>query len=208
MTTLTEVLPHAGGFLLSEGPGDISREEITMESGAAYKAAMVLMESTATGTGTAAAGAGNTGDGTMSAVVVSAEAEVGVYVLQATAATKFDVEDPNGVKIGVATAGTEFSKGGLTFTITAGGTPFVANDKFTITVTISALTYEEFDGTGEALGLLYADVDATSADTNGTGIMRIAEVMDDAVTWKSGVTATQKALAKDQLAGRNIVFRS
>jgi hypothetical protein len=75
---------------------------------------------------------GNTGNGTMGAVTVTSAA-VGAYTVTFTSATAFNVTGPAG-SVGSGTTGTLFNTGGLSFTITAGATPFVAGDGFTITV--------------------------------------------------------------------------
>ncbi len=91
-------------------------------------------------TGTGAAVAGNTGNGTITASPsTGANAKVGVYritcIEPATDLGKFQVEDPDGIVLGVATVGSAFSTGShLTFTIADGATDFVSGDWFTITV--------------------------------------------------------------------------
>lgn len=142
MTTgivLTETR-HAGGFMVSEAPGRYSRDAVTIDQNQALIAGQIIGMSTA-GDGTfaaaaAAAVAGNTGNGTVSAPSVGAGAlapKVGAYRLVAIAATKFEVFDPLGEMVGEATTGTAFA-GPIGFTITAGGTPFVAGDAFTVAV--------------------------------------------------------------------------
>jgi hypothetical protein len=83
---------------------------------------------------TAAAKVGNTGNGTISAIEINSDVSKGVYVVRFTAATQFLVTDPSGVLIGSGVTGAEFDASGLVFTITAGGTAFVANDAFNLTV--------------------------------------------------------------------------
>lgn len=80
----------------------------------------------------------NTGNGTIGTLSVASPAKVGVHTVTFTAATAFTVKDPNGLVMGTGATGTAFSAGGVTFTITAGGTAFVAGDTFNITVTESA----------------------------------------------------------------------
>jgi hypothetical protein len=83
----------------------------------------------------------NTGNGTIGAITPGAGAsvppglapEIGVYTLVATSATTFTVTDPEGVVLGNATAGTPYVSNEINFTLTAGGTAFVAGDSFTIT---------------------------------------------------------------------------
>ena len=80
----------------------------------------------------ATAGAANTGNGTISTPTLSIAAARGVYAIIFTSATAFSVTDPNGNAVGTGTTGTAFNTGGLKFTITVGGTAFVASDSFSI----------------------------------------------------------------------------
>lgn len=84
-------------------------------------------------TGSTAPGVGNAGNGTIGAVALNAVA-AGTYTVTLTSATAFTVTASGGAVIGSGTVGDEFSAGGFTFTITAGATPFIADDTFTITV--------------------------------------------------------------------------
>jgi len=75
------------------------------------------------------------------APAVAAGAKAGVYTvlcITAGATGKWRIEDPDGVYVGVATTGTEFVGGGLTFTITDTGTDPAVGEAFTITVTYTA----------------------------------------------------------------------
>jgi len=56
------------------------------------------------------------------------------YVLIATNATTFTVTDPEGNALPNATVGTAYVNAEIDFTITAGGTAFVAGDSFTLSV--------------------------------------------------------------------------
>jgi hypothetical protein len=85
-----------------------------------------------------AATAGNAGNGTIGTLAVTSKAKLGAHSVIMTAATAFSVKDPDGLVMGTGAAGTAFSAGGVTFTITAGGTPMVAGDSFTVTVTKAA----------------------------------------------------------------------
>ena len=70
MATLTEQLPHAGGFLIEEGNGDISREEITVASGEGkLRTGTVLAKLSATGKHVAYDNAGTDGFETASAIL-------------------------------------------------------------------------------------------------------------------------------------------
>lgn len=84
-------------------------------------------------TASASATVGNAGDGTIGAVTVTGAA-IGAYTVELTSATAFTVTGPGAAIIGSGTVGEAFVGGGLSFTVTAGATPFIAGDDFTITV--------------------------------------------------------------------------
>jgi hypothetical protein len=75
-----------------------------------------------------------TGNGTIGTITPGASVQTGgSYALVATTATNFTVTDPEGVLLPPATVGTPYVNAELNFTITAGGTAFVAGDSFTVT---------------------------------------------------------------------------
>lgn len=214
MTTFTETLPHAGGFLISEANGDLSREVVTLDTGN-LTAGTVLGQIT-TGTATPAAVAGNTGSsGTIASAAVGATAKVGVYhvvcVEPGSNAGKFTVEDPDGITIGVATVAVEFVGGGLTFTITD-ATDFVSGDSFTITVAAGSGKYVQFNqdatnGSQHAAAILFREADATSADVSVTVIKRLATVTAAELVWPSDIDAGEKTAALAELAALDIIAR-
>jgi len=80
---------------------------------------------------------GNTGNGTCSAIVVSSNRVPGNYTFVATSATNFTAVDGTGATLPAMTVGTPYSAGGISFTITAGGTPYVSGDTLWIYVIAS-----------------------------------------------------------------------
>ncbi len=215
MTELVET-NHAGGFLVSEGNGSISREAITVLSGQNLQAGAVLGKVATASTGTPTADAGNTGDGTIGAVTVGAKGKVGTYkvtcIEPAVDGGTFTVEDPDGKEIGVAKVGSAFSKGGLGFTIADGAADFAAGDSFDIVVAEGSGKYKELDpaatdGSDVAAGILYDALDASSADAAGVGIVRNAEVNAAELVWKTGMTAGEIATATEGLAALEIIAR-
>lgn len=131
---------------------------------------------TATGTKPIAGGA-NTGNATIGAVTGGTKVKPGTYVILFTAATAFMVYDPEGNNVGPAGAtGTAFVSQELNFTITAGGTPMVAGDGFTVAVTGSGKYLKAIatatDGSAEPKCVLAQDTDATSADQTTGGYER------------------------------------
>lgn len=108
-----------------------------------------LFDSTVSGV----AGA-NTGNGVLSAMSSTDKAKAGAYKLTMSAATVFNVSDPDGVRLKDGATGVAYTAGGLTFTLTAGGTAFVVNDSFTITNAPNtvALPRSTFKDAGDAAG--------------------------------------------------------
>jgi hypothetical protein len=97
-----------------------------------------------------------TGTGTIAGSVTAA-AIVGTWslTLQTTSGTsKVTVIDPNGVRHADATVGTAYTSGGVTFTITAGGT-MTAGDSFAPVVTANTLAIPDayFTGAKDANGI-------------------------------------------------------
>lgn len=219
MATLTERNYRPDWLFYDEEETRYARENVTILAGSGATRpltdGMVLAKAEVSSTATAALVAGGTGNGTMGTVTVGAGTKVGVYRAIALAATKFDVFDPTGVNLGVATTGSAFTGGGLTFTITAGGTAFVAGDSFTITTTAATAKYVQIDfsgtlGTQNAAGVLIGDVTAADGtDAAGVALVRgPASIIASKLTWPSGATTNQKNAALAQLLALGIVQRS
>lgn len=211
MTAYTEAARNTD-VLLSEANGFLSRETITLLSGAGALAPGTVLGKITKGAATAALLAGATGNGTFSAVTVGNNSLVGVYRLIATAATKFNLEDPLGVLLGVVTLGTPSTLGGLTFTFTAGATAHVATDQATITVAAGSGKYLAFDadnldGTEVADAVLLYAADATSADVSAVVIIRAAELKSSKVVWASTNTAGNIISGTANLVAKQIIIR-
>lgn len=214
MTTYTEPYRDFGALLYDEQA--ISREAITIASGAGVLAAGTVIGKITTGTSASAtAFSGNTGTGTMGTITVSAGAKVGTYKLviiePASNAGTFQVEDPDGKIIGTGTVASAFSKGGLAFTL-ADATDFVAGDGFDIVVAAGSGQWTGYDdgnsnGSQVAAGVLMQAVDATSTTATATAIVRVAAVKKDALQWISGVDNTAKTKAYADLEAINIIAR-
>lgn len=163
-----------------------------------------------TGAATAAAKAGgNTGNGTISAVTKAADAVTGVYTVRMLTATTFRVEKPNGDVIGDGATGVAFADD-LGFTITAGGTPFVAGDGFDITVATGSKKLKPYapagvDGSAVAAEVAIGTCDATAADAKVVTVARKAIVVRNELVFAEGVTTDQKAAAVEQLEKAGII---
>lgn len=134
VTPLVETF-HDGGFIVSEANGHLSRDPITLTGAVIVPAGTVLGQVTTGATAAAAALGTNTGNGTFGAITpVAQPTMIGVYNILFTGATTFNVTAPDGA-VSPGTTGVAFSALGVGFTITAGGTAFVAGDTFTVTAT-------------------------------------------------------------------------
>ncbi|CAB3783264.1 hypothetical protein LMG28688_01612 [Paraburkholderia caffeinitolerans] len=208
---------HAGGFLVSEARGHRARDVGTI--GGATKVYPGTVLGLQTG-GVAAAWPGNaeqvnnnTGNGTiaMAGTPVVAGAQLGMYSAIASDATHFAVSDPYGNSLGTATAGSAFSNQ-IALTITAGATPFVAGDEFSIQVeaingVFVPLNPSASDGSQSAAGIAFGFTDATLNDVPGTVVTRECEVNGSELIWPSGATAAQIATATAQLTALGIITR-
>jgi len=96
----------------------------------------------------------NTGNGTIGAISAGAALKNGSYTVKFTAATAFNVFDPNGSAMAAGVTGTAYTDAQIGFTITAGGTAFVAGDSFTISQNTFALPSNwNFTGPADAYGI-------------------------------------------------------
>jgi hypothetical protein len=202
--------------LKSEKEGHFCRGVGVIKSGAGICDIGLVLGKLLIGAATSAAKTGgNTGTGTMGAVTVNQGAKRGVYQVRFTAATVFQVMDPDGNVIGGNGAtGTAFADD-LGFTITAGGTAFVAGDGFDITVAAGSEKLVAYDPTAKdgsqvADSVLLHKVDATSEDVAGAVILANgpAEISPAGLKWGANVTtqahkdAALAALAKKLILAR------
>lgn len=214
MAVLTEGL-HAGGFLVSEcDEGFISREAITVAEGNLVVG--TVLGKIETGTATATAAAGNTGNGAMGTIAEHKGIQAGDYVLTVKKAAAnggdFQVVNPQGHVVGIGSVGAVFIGGGLEFTLADGATDFVVGDSFVITVAEGSKDYvlhnpAAIDGSEKAAGILFDGVDASLAPQPGVAIVRMAEVNGDELTWKTGISAADKAAAIESLKTHSVIVR-
>lgn len=137
---------------------------------------------------------GNTGNGTMgtvTAVGTMPPAAPGKYTVNFTAATAFTVTDPNGRQLSTGVTGTAYSDI-VSFTITAGGTAFVAGDGFVITVAAGTGNYipavaTAVDGSAVPSAVLANQTDATGGAANA-GIYETGEFNVNYVTYDNSFT--------------------
>ncbi|WP_333837938.1 head decoration protein [Novosphingobium sp.] len=220
MTTLTEGI-YPTESLISEAPGEQSRESVTVKSGQNLKSCAILATIVSGAVASAAKSGGNTGNGTFTldgTTPLLLGAKLGIYTLRCIAAAAnngtFRLEDPDGVVLGdiVMAAGAGAVAEHIKGVLADGATDFVVGDGFDVTV--SAIVEKEVeynpagsDGSQIATGILYGAVNAASADARGVAYKRNCEHNADIVVWKSGITATQKAKGTADLKRRGIILR-
>ena len=160
---------HPGGFLVSQPNGHRHIDKGVITGGAKVLPGTVLGKKTVGTTAAAAALGTNTGNGTFGAITVGAGAIAGPYIVEFNDATHFIVSNPAGIQVGHGVTGAAYSAGGIGFTITAGGTAFVAGDSFSVTVAAGSgkwvpVTAAAADGSQIAAGICFGLSDATLND--------------------------------------------
>lgn len=168
-----------------------SLKNVTVASGQNLPRGRVVM---LTGQYASAAGVAgtNTGNGTMGTTSAKDNATIGTFTVIFTAATTFYVVNPNGVRLKDGVTGVAYDDQ-IGFIITAGATPFIAGDSFTVAVTLSgtpkvtsfvtggkpySVMYDAVDATGGAvIGKAYREAELKASECSfGTGTL--AEVRD------------------------------
>lgn len=218
MTVFTEGR-HAAEFVLSEGDKNFSRDNIRIAASQTIVPGAVLGKRAVVADIAAApsAAAGNTGNATiaMTAPELTSKAKDGRYKGIAITATTVRWEDPDGKDLGVSTHGAAFAKGGIKFTITAGGNANVAGDEFYVDVAADKSDFEygahnpdATDGLEVAAALaLYPATTGVGESAKISAITRMSEVNGNLLTWKTGIAAGAKADGIQALAGTGIIVR-
>jgi hypothetical protein len=164
---------------------------------------------------------GGTGNGVMSAITLGKAAQLGTYTAICRAAIAdsgdFEVLAPDGSSIGRFIMGTTsgqtatFTSDHVNFTISDGSGNYIVGNYFIIIVAGYAapegLLWDPtaVNGVQDAYGIVTHEAAASS---KVTVLTRLAEVKRAALTWKSTVTAAQKAEAYRHLAANQIIVRS
>ncbi|ABA78913.1 head decoration protein [Rhodobacter sphaeroides] len=217
MTVFTQGKRACEG-LMSEAPGQRSREGIVISAGAGIIAPMTVLGKKLHSSLAATASASPAGKGTLTlaAPPVGPGAKAGVYkvviVEPATNAGAFVVEDPSGVIVGNGTVGVAFT-GEIKFTLADGATDWAAGDFVTVTVPAGSGEYipsdvTATDGSQIAAAVNLYGCDATSAAQAVSAIVRDAEVNGNFLTYHaSRDQASEKAAAVADLAAAGIIVR-
>lgn len=103
-------------------------------SGAAFAVGDYFTVAVSLSTPSTGVAGSNTGNGTMGSVALQAGKLKEIWTVTATSATNWTVVGSVSGAKAAATTGSAYNNGIISFTITAGGTPFAAADTFTVTV--------------------------------------------------------------------------
>jgi len=208
---------HPGEFLLSEAPGSLSRETITVAASQTLVDGQVLGKITrGAATVTPTAASGNTGTGSIGTVTADAGAPAGDYqvviIEPGTNAGKFEVLKPDGTLDGTGTVAVAYN-GSINFTL-ADATDFVSGDFITVNVAFAAGSGqyvmhdpEGTDGRQNWAGFLIGSVTTGVGETaKAVAIVRSAEVISERLAWDDQDT-TEKAAALAQAAAQHVIAR-
>lgn len=180
----------------------VTEGQATITGGADLPRGTILGKVTVGAITSAAKSGGNTGNGTNTALSAGTKTKTGVYAVRFLTATTYTVTDPEGRALPNGVNGA-YSNPEINFTITAGGTPFVAGDGFDITVAAGSAYYKKsvktaVDGSQEPCAILADQALASGGDVNGgiylTGEFNQNKVAFD-VSW-SGVAELKDLLRK------------
>ena len=196
---------HGQEFLFGGELETISLDTVTLISGQNIVAGTVLGQIFTATIDRAAA----TGNGVISAVTAGANMQTGRYTATFLGATSAIMTDPTGRYLGTLTVGTEFVCDDLKVTVSDGATDFDSNDivYWDVTSKYSLHNNAGTDGSQFAAAIAFNDCDATSADSNCLVVNRYQQVVKDKLTWKTGITAANKAAAIANLAKKLIIMR-
>jgi hypothetical protein len=216
---------HTGGFIVSQANGNMSFAAGVLATTWKLAAGFVLGQITIGAVTSAAKGGGNTGNGTWvqdATAPAQARAKVGIYtlvcVIAATNGGTFDLVDSNGISIGQyaiagGAGGTVIVNDQIKGVLTDGSTDFVVGDAFLITVAAGSGQFAPYDptafnGTQNAIGILYQDADATNAAQNIAIFQRAGEFNISELLWGTNVTTqAQKNAAYANFALVNLIGR-
>lgn len=188
---------------LIAGDAKLVTQDVVLLSGENRKRGAVLGQITIGAVTSAVKGGGNTGNGTNTLLTAGIKAKVGVYTLRFTGATAFTLVNPLGIPLPAAAALGAYANPEINFTVTAGGTPFIAGDGFDITVAAGSgkaklAVATAVDGSAVPVGILVDDTDATAGDQNcgiyQTGEFNSAKIILDASYSVASITPLLRAL--------------
>lgn len=172
----------------------VTRGAATITGGLLLPRGTVLGQLTIGAVTSAAKGGGNTGNGTNTLLSAGTRARTGVYTLRFLTATTYTLTNPNGLALPNGANGA-YVNPEINFTVTAGGTPFVAGDGFDITVAAGASTWKKsvktaVDGSQNPSAILADVADASGGDVNG-GAYLTGEFNENRVAYDPSFTLAE-----------------
>lgn len=186
----------------------VTRGQATITGGLALPRGTVMGKVSLGAITSAAKAGGNTGNGTITLITAGTRTKTGIYQIRMLTATTFTVTDPNGEALPNGVNGA-YANANLNFTITAGGTPFIAGDGFDVTVAAGASTWKKavataVDGSQNPAAILADDADASGGDVNG-GLYLTGEFNENRVAYDVSFTL---AGLRDLLRPFNIFLKA
>ncbi len=198
----------------------VCRENVTVTFETGMDVGAVVRRTITSGTGVATADT-NTGNPTFGTITITDPAEVGNYRVIFTAATAFNLYNPQGQLLTAGATGTAVNGEagqGLSFTITVGATPAIAGDSFTIAVAgtvvykwIAAADVVTLPASVAVVIEYDRDVPSLTNATNYTMTVLSrgwAGVVGAGLTYKDTLSAAQKLVVQAKLDARRIVTRT
>lgn len=154
---------------------------------------------------------GGTGTGVLSALSLGPDAKPGNYKINNDVVVAnggdMTVIGPDGTNVGgrfiwsASGSTASFTSRQINFTI-SDATDYIANNHFNVAVfnqlnggKVVAWDPTTFDGRHQVAGILYDDVDASSADKAGVLVDGYAVILKSALTWGGSITSSQKESA-------------
>lgn len=194
-----------------ESPVGFSREKVSVADGQSLLVGAVigkiLFSVPTTGTKT------GTGGGTCASVTGGKKTKLGTYKLTCVAAAtdggRFQVVDPDGIRLADALVGVAYSSPQINFTIADGAPDFAVGDYFTISVTVGSLKVKALDtaatdGSQIAYGMMREDCTASGADKKAIATIKNAQIVASKLVWPAGITDNQKTAALAELDAKGI----
>lgn len=201
----------------------LTREQVTVLMGEVLLSGTVLGKIAASTPTTGTADSGNTGAGTIGSITAGQKAKSGEYQIKcltyvaAPLAATFEVTDPDGLRLPDATLAAYVSDA-INFDIADASPAITVGDIWTITVAAGSGKVVQVrrgattavDGSQDAYGILFADVDATLADVEAVAIVKDSVVIEANLVWPTSspaMSAAEIVVAMAQLKDKGIVAR-
>lgn len=221
MTKLATRSAKLSGVLAFEEAAEygVCRENVTVVMESGMDVGAVVQRTIVGGTAVATATAGNTGNGTFGTITVTNPAAIDNYRVIFTGATTFNLYKADGNLVTAGATGTAVNGvagQGLSFTITAGGTAFVAGDSFVIAVSgtykYTWVAAANVATLADNVAVVIESVKDVPSLTAGDQAMTVlsrgwAGVVGDSLLYKDSLTTAQKNVVLGKLNARRIVNR-